>query len=37
MKKVGNIDPLIVGRAGSLFASNGDPLRFDINNEIGNS
>lgn len=37
MKKVGSIDPLIVGRAGSLFASNGDPLRFDINNEIGNS
>ena len=37
MKKEGNIDPLIVGRAGSLFASIGDPLRFDINNESGYS
>lgn len=35
MKKVGAIDPLIVGRAGGLFASNGDPLKFDINGEIG--
>lgn len=34
MKKVGAIDPLIVGRAGSLFASNGDALHFDINGNV---